>query len=252
MDNNMILYAERLASGNGGEALTRNINFRIARGECIFLCGANGSGKSTLMRTLAGLIPPADGKMGPDSARTVLIPARIPKVEGFTAAEFIAAGCYKDSDWLGRISARRRAGIMGVMEDIGIRHLAEKDISELSDGEFQKAAIAAAMMQEADVIMLDEPTAFLDVDSRNSVLSCLKSLADSGKVSVIFSSHDIAAAAGHCSRMFGLAENQNGTETEGRTCFLDSGPGAPATVMDGILAKCFRTYGCLKTEIDRF
>lgn len=252
MDDNMILYADRLASGNGGKALARNINFRISRGECVFLCGANGTGKSTLMRTLAGLIPPVDGKTGPDSTRTVLIPARIPKVEGFTAAEFIAAGCYRDSDWLGRISARRRSGIMGVMEDVGIRHLAEKDISELSDGEFQKAAIAAAMMQEADVIMLDEPTAFLDVDSRDSVLSCLKSLAGRGRVSVIFSSHDIAVASGHCSRMFGLAENTEAAESEGRTYFLDSGPDASADAMDAILAKCFRTYGLRKEEIDRF
>lgn len=136
--------------------------------------------------------------------RVILVPARIPKVPGFTVTDFVATSCYRESDWLGRLPAKIRGRISETLETLGIGHLAGRDISSLSDGEFQKAAIATALLQQADVVLLDEPTAFLDVDSRESALCTLREVALGKQVSIIFSSHDIHTAAKYCTRVFGM------------------------------------------------
>lgn len=136
--------------------------------------------------------------------RVVLVPARVAKVPGFTVTDFVATSCYRESDWLGRLPAKIRGRISETLETLGIGHLAGRDISSLSDGEFQKAAIATALLQQAEVILLDEPTAFLDVDSRESALCTLREVALGKQVSIIFSSHDIHTAAKYCTRVFGM------------------------------------------------
>ncbi len=221
MDENKILYADNLVIGNDGRALTKKMNFRIGVGECILLCGANGIGKSTLLRTLAGIIPAVSGEIGMRgrSSRVILVPARIPKVPGFSVTDFVATSCYRESDWLGRLPAKIRSRILETLETLGIGHLAARDISSLSDGEFQKAAIATALLQQAEVILLDEPTAFLDVDSRESALCTLREVALGKQVSIIFSSHDIHTAAKYCTRVFGMQVGDDSDQD------MDSGNG---------------------------
>lgn len=221
MDENKILYADNLVIGNDGRALTKKMNFRIGVGECILLCGANGIGKSTLLRTLAGVIPAVSGEIGMRgrSSRVILVPARIPKVPGFSVTDFVATSCYRESDWLGRLPAKIRSRILETLETLGIGNLAGRDISSLSDGEFQKAAIATALLQQAEVILLDEPTAFLDVDSRESALCTLREVALRKQASIIFSSHDIHTAAKYCTRVFGMQVGDD------RDMDMDSGDG---------------------------
>lgn len=105
---------------------------------------------------------------------------------GFSVTDFVATSCYRESDWLGRLPAKIRSRILETLETLGIGHLAARDISSLSDGEFQKAAIATALLQQAEVILLDEPTAFLDVDSRESALCTMREVALRKQVSIIF------------------------------------------------------------------
>ena len=140
MDENKILCADNLVIGNDGRALTQKMSFRIGVGECILLCGANGIGKSTLLRTLAGVIPAVSGEIGMRGrpVRVILVPARIPKVPGFSVTDFVATSCYRESDWLGRLPAKIRSRILETLETLGIGHLAARDISSLSDGEFQR------------------------------------------------------------------------------------------------------------------
>lgn len=309
MDENKILYADDLVIGNDGRALTQKMSFRIGAGECILLCGANGIGKSTLLRTLAGVIPAVSGEIGmrmSDAHRTdgsrrewlrtsddlhqtdgaagteerrsglpahvVLVPARVAKVPGFSVTDFVATSCYRESDWLGRLPAKIRGRILETLETLGIGHLAGRDISSLSDGEFQKAAIATALLQQAEVILLDEPTAFLDVDSRESALCTLREVALGKQVSIIFSSHDIHTAAKYCTRVFGMRggddrgdgqrsgmeigdgsglnnandRSQSGHEIGNQSPLaelIDTGPGCTREQRKEVFSRCFRYWG---------
>ena len=208
----MILSADSLLIGYGGSSspLCREMSFTIPEGQCILLCGANGSGKSTLMKTISGMIPPLGGKITLHKGETVMIPTGIPKVKGFTLEEFIRTGFYSRSSWSGRVGKSERENILSSMERLGISHLAGNDISRLSDGEFQKGCIASALSRMkcsgGGLLLLDEPTAFLDVDSRSEVLRALKQLCLEEGVSVIFSSHDIHDSVKEADRVLALKD----------------------------------------------
>lgn len=230
-----------------------------------------------------------DGSVGTEErrkgrpVRVVLVPARIPKVPGFSVTDFVSTSCYRESDWLGRLPAKIRSRILETLETLDIGHLAGRDISSLSDGEFQKAAIATALLQQAEVILLDEPTAFLDVDSRESALYTLQEVALEKQVSIIFSSHDIHTAAKYCTRVFGMrggddsdqdmvswdgmslaelryerqmdetrqnrwngrssAELKSSAEHRFLAELIDTGPGCTREQRDAVFSRCFRYWG---------
>lgn len=196
-------------------------------------------------------LPKTDGAVGTEerwkgrTARVILVPARIPKVSGFSVTDFVATSCYRESDWLGRLPAKIRGRISETLETLGIGHLAGRDISSLSDGEFQKAAIATALLQQAEVILLDEPTAFLDVDSRESALCTLREVALGKQVSIIFSSHDIHTAAKYCTRVFGMLIGDDSDMGNGRSLseLIDTGPGCTREQRDAVFSRCFRYWG---------
>lgn len=215
--------------------------------------------------------------------RVILVPARVAKVPGFSVTDFVATSCYRESDWLGRLPAKIRGRISETLETLGIGNLAWRDISSLSDGEFQKAAIATALLQQADVVLLDEPTAFLDVDSRESALFTLREVALEKHVSIIFSSHDIHTSAKYCTRVFGMqvgddsdqdmvsgdgwslaelryerqmdetrqhrwngrssAELKSSAEHRFLAELIDTGPGCTHEQQDEVFSKCFRYWG---------
>lgn len=177
--------------------------------------------------------------------RVILVPARIPKVPGFSVTDFVATSCYRESDWLGRLPAKIRSRILETLDTLGIGHLAARDISSLSDGEFQKAAIATALLQQAEVILLDEPTAFLDVDSRESALYTLREVALRKHVSIIFSSHDIHTAAKYCTRVFGMQVGDDSYMGNGRSLaeLIDTGPECTREQRDAVFSRCFRYWG---------
>lgn len=217
-----------VTTGHGGSPLSRAVSFSASGGECILLCGPNGSGKSTLMKTVAGLITPLSGKIISDG-RIAMVPTGIPKVSGFTLAEFVRTGAFQDSDLWGRLPEEKERAIGETMRIVGIEELADRDISTLSDGEFQKGCIASAMSRDAGVLLLDEPTAFLDVDSRALVLDALKTVCRKKNTVIIFSSHDIYESSRICSRIFGMTAGHE---------FLDSAalPEGKKTVVEA----CFK------------
>ena len=183
-----------LRIGYGDRILVRDISFRIAPGEVILLAGPNGSGKTTLLRALV-------------SGGVILIPTNIPKVKGFTVEGFIQTGCYAESDWRGRISADAAKRLDEALELLGIKQFKERDIATLSDGEFQKACLAVGLTRKAEVLLLDEPTAFLDVENRLSVLQALRDIARKTGTAVLFSSHDIHDAVQVADRVFALTRD---------------------------------------------
>ena len=182
-----LMQVRDMTIGHKDRVLFEGVSFDICQGDCIMLCGANGSGKTTLLKKLAA-----------SDRNIVMIPTGIPKIKGFTLKEFVRISCFRHSDMGGRLSPEQEDTIDKALERLGLGALASRDISQLSDGEFQKAAIASAFVHKADIILLDEPTAFLDAENRISALETLRSLCD-GELSdmtqqgraVIFSTHDL-------------------------------------------------------------
>ena len=144
----MNLIVQDLAVGYRGREIASGISLQADPGDCILICGLNGSGKTTLLRTLAGLLPPVAGSFRANG-RVVMVPTRIPRVKGFTVSEFLRLA-----------TGAAPADAARAIEQAGLPTLADRDISTLSDGQFQRACIATALCRRAAVILLDEPTAF--------------------------------------------------------------------------------------------
>lgn len=176
----ILMEVRGMTIGHGGKSLYDDVNFDICKGDSIMLCGANGSGKTTLLKALAAM-----------SEEIVMIPTGIPKVAGFKLKEFVRIGCFRQTDMGGRLSVQDEKMLDNALEKLCISHLADQDISALSDGEFQKAGIASALVRKASILLLDEPTAFLDAQNRIAVLRTLRNLCEDSGTAVIFSTHDL-------------------------------------------------------------
>lgn len=192
-----MIHIDGMTIGHGKKILYDNVSFDIHAGDCIMLCGANGSGKTTLMKAIAALQE--------TDCRVTMIPSRIPKVKGFTVKEFVKVSCYRQTDMSGKLSEQDENALENGLDRLGIVHLKDRDISTLSDGEFQKACIATSLVQNAGVILLDEPTAFLDVENKASVLQALRNLCKGEESpAVIFSTHDLHEGMKTCNRVIAL------------------------------------------------
>ena len=173
-----------------GKAVAGPLSFSFADGECVMLRGRNGSGKTTLMKTMAGILKPLSGAFE-TCGQAVLVPTRIPKVKGFTVEEFVRTGMLATAGSFRRLDRESEKALVEAISMMELETLASKDLSRISDGEFQKACIAAALTRKANVLMLDEPTAFLDVENRVMVLKTLQRLAHETGTTIIFSTHDV-------------------------------------------------------------
>ena len=193
----ILIHIENMTFGHGKKVLYKNVTFDIHAGDCIMLCGANGSGKTTLLKAIA--------EMKDTGCRITMIPSRTPKVKGFSVKEFVKVSCFRQTDMSGKLSGHDEVNLQQALARLGIKHLQDRDISTLSDGEFQKACIAAALVQQAGVILLDEPTAFLDAENKVSVLQALRGICNNEKgPAIIYSTHDLHEGLKACNKVIAL------------------------------------------------
>lgn len=211
MGNKTIVSIKGLTIGHEGKTLCSGISFDVCEGDCIMLCGANGSGKTTLMKYLANNIKGTDSGNVSRKNECIMIPARIPKVAGFTLRQFVRISCFSQSDLYGKLRQAEEDALDNAITSLELKQLADRDISTLSDGEFQKASIASALVRKANIILLDEPTAFLDAQNRISVLQTLRSICDSStntnsaiRPAIIFSTHDLHDGLQVCNKVFAI------------------------------------------------
>ena len=188
----------------------RHVSLTLRRGTLVSLLGANGAGKSTLLRTISGVQPPLSGEvlLGGEpiagysprrlSRMVSIVSTDRTQAGGLTVEELVGLGRQPHTGFLGRLDDEDRAVVQHAIESVGIAHKAKHFVAELSDGERQKTMIAKALAQEAPLIILDEPTAFLDMPNRYELCTLLRRLAhDEGKC-IFFSTHELDIALTLC------------------------------------------------------
>ena len=195
-----------LAIGYGKAALARDIALGAAKGQVLALIGPNGAGKSTLLKTLAGQLAPLGGAVLLDGQELARIPgnARAQKLalmlphtrrtELTTCFEFAAAGRIPYTGRLGILSAEDKKQVQNALELVGAAHLADRDFNCVSDGQRQRILLARAVCQQPQVLLLDEPTSFLDVKGKIELLTILQKLAHEQQLAVIVTLHELDMA----------------------------------------------------------
>ena len=195
-----------LAIGYGKAALARDIALGAAKGQVLALIGPNGAGKSTLLKTLAGQLAPLGGAVLLDGQELARIPgnARAQKLalmlphtrrtELTTCFEFAAAGRIPYTGRLGILSAEDKKQIQNALELVGAAHLANRDFNCVSDGQRQRILLARAVCQQPQVLLLDEPTSFLDIKGKIELLTILQKLAHEQQLAVIVTLHELDMA----------------------------------------------------------
>ena len=194
--------------GKQEKRIHEHLFFRLYPGELTCLLGANGTGKSTLLRTLAASQPALSGELlvqekplsaysEKERSRTIgVVLTDKTLAGGLTVYELVALGRQPHTGFFGRLSKTDHSIIEEALEAVSISHKSHSYTAELSDGERQKVMIAKALVQECPLILLDEPTAFLDVVSRIEIMTLLHRLAVEQKKAILLSTHDIEQALG--------------------------------------------------------
>ncbi len=221
--------ADQLSAGYGGKPVLHELSFTLARNEILALIGPNGAGKTTLLRLMAGDLLPLSGSLQLNGqpvtelnrrtrARQIAyVPPTLDLMASMTVSEFVALGRTPHVTGWRRLSAKDHEAIESALIAMDLQDYAGRSVHELSEGERHRAMISLGLAQEPTLLLLDEPTAHLDIKHAWQTMERVHDLYATQGVSIIVTSHDLNLAAEFCSRLFLLDQGRlvaNGTPTE--------------------------------------
>jgi len=201
------------AKKSGNRVVQRNIRAELYRGELTCIIGPNGVGKSTLLRTLSGVQRPLAGSVllnGVDLfsynrqklAREVSLTLTGGSAGNLTVFELIALGRYPHTDWTGRLKPDDEEKIRTAIEAVHCEPILQQKLHELSDGQIQKAMIARALAQDGDLMIMDEPSAHLDLNNKIEIMILLQKLASEHRKAILVATHELDLALQTADRLW--------------------------------------------------
>ena len=211
---------ENLNIGHNNISLISNINITSSSNKLIGVIGRNGKGKSTLLKTISGLLPPICGNVNfnfknintiQDKERAQLLSIVLSNNQSMgniTVSEFVSYGRYPYTNWLNIQSQQDDTIIKNALQLCQVNELSKRYYHELSDGEKQKVNIARVLAQNTPLIVLDEPTAHLDLINKVEILKLLKELATNHHKMIIISTHQIELALQLCDEIWMIANKE--------------------------------------------
>lgn len=214
------VHAEAVAAGYGVRTVLQGCTLSIARGEVVAIVGPNGAGKSTFLRVLAGLLRPNSGSVRLDgidiatltrgdlARRIAVVPQIFDTLFPFSVREVVGLGRTARLGMFGGASPADAAAVERAMADLDLADLASRRIDRLSGGERQRAVLAMALAQEADVLLLDEPTVHLDPAHQVAMLRLVRELACARGLAVAAVLHDLNLAASMATRLAVMANGR--------------------------------------------
>lgn len=208
-----MIRLDNISLSYGSRTILRNVSLHLHAGEFCALVGRNGAGKSTLLRALTSntetLIDGAPiSKFAPEkmAQKVAIVTTERIRIENLLVEDLVAMGRAPYTNWVGHLQDIDREIVGKAIAAVGMTDFAKRDSSSLSDGELQRAMIARAIAQQTPIILLDEPTAFLDIPTRFEVCRLLADLAHKEGKTILFSTHDVDAALPVCDS-FAIIDN---------------------------------------------
>jgi len=204
------LQTHNLTIGYASKVLLSKLNLSLKKGEMVCLVGPNGTGKSTLIKTLTNIINPISGSVlltADKSSKnikeiplkdlaqhiSIVLTDKLPPTN-FSVYDIVSLGRVPHTNWLGNLSKNDDKIINEALEKVNLTTYKDRKIDSLSDGEKQRVMFAKALAQDTEIIILDEPTAHLDVVYRAELLSLLKNLAETTQKAILISTHELEMA----------------------------------------------------------
>jgi iron complex transport system ATP-binding protein len=214
------LRAEQVRLGYGDRTIVDGLDLDVVAGTITAVIGPNGCGKSTLLRALGRLLKPTAGQVVLDGKRIDRVPTRevakilglLPQApsapEGLTVADLVARGRHPHQAWYRQWSADDEDAVAQALDWTGIADLAERPVDQLSGGQRQRAWISMALAQGTDLLLLDEPTTFLDLAHQVDVLELVRRLHSEAGRTVVMVLHDLNLAARYADRLVAMREGR--------------------------------------------
>jgi iron complex transport system ATP-binding protein len=215
-----MLKIESLSVSYGKRRVLQNVSFEVLSGEVLALIGPNGAGKSTLVRAASGVIPVQAGKVETDGKNLLSLPAMerarhlavVPQAvslpPAFTVWETVLLGRTPYLNFLGQVSARDEEIARSALQKVDAIDLIDRRVGELSGGEQQRVLLARALTQSTPILLLDEPTAHLDLQHQVGLMEIVSSLARTDNLAVLIAMHDLNLAAHYADRVALLAAGE--------------------------------------------
>lgn len=212
------LRTAELCLGYGSRQIVQQLNVEVPDGQITALVGANGSGKSTILKSMARILNPTDGGVYLDgklihrqptkevAKQLAILPQNPTAPEGLTVRELVSFGRYPHQKGFGNLSAEDNRMIEWALQATGMVEFRDRSVDQLSGGQRQRAWIAMALAQGTDVLLLDEPTTFLDMAHQIEVMTLLEKLNREQQRTIIMVVHDLNHAARYAQHLVALKQ----------------------------------------------